>query len=81
MEFTSRRYDFRDKDGDYAALAAELSGAADRRARPDCQRCEHRRAVYSMHCRTSTGRGFISCTEAEIYLWPAVRETARPTPS
>jgi L-methionine (R)-S-oxide reductase len=26
MEFTSKRYDFRDKDGDYAALADELSG-------------------------------------------------------
>jgi GAF domain-containing protein len=26
MDFTSKRYDFRDKDADYASLAAELSG-------------------------------------------------------
>lgn len=26
MEFTSKRYDFRDKDADYASLAEELSG-------------------------------------------------------
>jgi L-methionine (R)-S-oxide reductase len=26
MEFTSRRYEFRDKDADYASLAAELNG-------------------------------------------------------
>jgi L-methionine (R)-S-oxide reductase len=26
MEFTSKRYDFRDKDTDYASLAAELTG-------------------------------------------------------
>src|SRR5690349_12944670 len=26
MEFTSKRYDFRDKDADYASLAEELEG-------------------------------------------------------